>query len=127
MSAVLQQTKQLYRKVMFVECCGVVSGALLVLLVQNVSAAFAFLLGGLSSFLPQCLFIFWVFFRKNTKNTNKMAAFYRGEGLKWLATIVLMVAVLIGFPNLNVLLFFSGYFLFLICNGLLPIFLTQRT
>ena len=71
MSAVLQQTKQLYRKVMFVECCGVVSGALLVLLVQNVSAAFAFLLGGLSSFLPQCLFIFWVFFVKIQKTPIK--------------------------------------------------------
>lgn len=127
MSAVLERTKRLYLKAMWVESVGLASVVLLCGVCVDFSAAFSLLLGGFASFLPFCLFVYWVFFRKSAKNANKMTAFYRGEGLKWLATIVLMVAVLKGYPNLNVLAFFGGYFLCLVCNSLLPIVLKRQT
>lgn len=127
MSAVLKRTKKLYQKVMIVELVALVSISLLILFLQPIESTISFFLGGLASFLPQCVFIYWVFFRNVAKNANKMTAFYRGEGLKWLATIVLLVVMFKGYSSLNLVLFFSGYFVFLLCNSLLPIFIKART
>lgn len=123
MSAVIQQTQHLYKKVIFVEFFVLVSISLLTF-VKGLTPAFSFFLGSLASLLPFCVFVFWVFFKAH-KNSNKMSAFYHGEGLKWLVTIVLMVAILKGYSGLNVPFFFGGYFLFLLCNSLLPIVLKR--
>lgn len=126
MSAVLERTKRLYQKTMWVELAVLVSAFLLYGIFADFSAAVSFLLGGMASFLPFCLFVYWVCFRKKVNHGNKMTTLYRGEGLKWLATILLIVAVLKGYPNLNVFAFFCGYFLCLVCNGLLPMILRQQ-
>lgn len=123
MSAIIQQTQHLYKKVIFVELIVLVSISLLIF-IKDLTPAFSFFLGGLASLLPFCVFVFWVFF-KTHKNSNKMSAFYRGEGVKWLVTIVLMVVILKSYAGINVLFFFGGYILFLSCNSLLPIVLIR--
>lgn len=85
----------------------------------------SFLSGALSGLLPHCLFVYWVFF-KPVKNQKKLTAFYRGEGLKWLITIMLIVASLTLIPDLQFLVFFAGYFLTLFLNIILPIMLNKK-
>lgn len=128
MSAVLALIKQQYLRVIRIELMLLVSLSLLIgISVESpLISAISFVLGALASLLPQCLFIYWVFFRKKAKNSHKMATFYRGEGLKWLATIMLIVMALKGVSTLNLTLFFAGYFVFLLCNSLLP-FLVKAT
>lgn len=122
MSAVLKRAKNFYCKAMAVELVIFISIVLLLAVLRSSKDSISFLLGVLVSFLPQCVFIYWVFFRKNLQ---KVTAFYRGEGLKWLVTIVLMVLVL-KMVTLNMVLFFLGYFLCLFCNGVFPIFLNRQ-
>lgn len=126
MSAVLESTQKRYRKVIGIELVLLVSLSLLISIGLSQWSGLSFSLGAFTSLLPQCLFIYWVFFRQKAKNANKITAFYRGEGLKWLATIVLMVIALKMVSTLNIALFFAGYFLFLLCNSLLP-FLVKVT
>lgn len=54
-----------------------------------------------------------------------MTALYRGEGLKWLLTIVLVVASFKLMMNLNVLAFFIGYIMMLVFNNLIPFVLSK--
>lgn len=125
MSAVLDRTRTLYRKVMLLES-GLLWLLSLGIFCYAVEGGISFLLGGLASFLPFCLFAYWLFFRQSVaKKANKITAFYRGEGLKWLATIVLVVLGLKLYADLHIGLFFSGYFLFLVANSLLPIILKR--
>lgn len=126
MSAVLDRTRTLYRQVMLLES-GLLCLLSLCLLCYAMEWGISFLLGSLASFLPFCLFAYWVFFRSQVaKNANKVTAFYRGEGLKWLATIVLVVLGLKLYTSLHLGLFFSGYFLFLVANSLLPVALKRH-
>lgn len=122
MSAVLARTKQRYLRVIRIELMLLVSLSLLIGISVEPAliSAISFVLGGLASVLPQSLFIYWVFFRQDAKKSHKMATFYRGEGLKWLATIIFIVMALKGVSALSVTLFFAGYFVFLLCNSLLP-------
>lgn len=78
----------------------------------------------LAGFLPQCLLIYWYFFRQNEKMPSKMTALYQGEGLKWLATILLIVISFKLVAEMNVIAFFSGYILLLILNNLIPFLLS---
>ncbi|WP_373767566.1 ATP synthase subunit I [Glaesserella sp.] len=127
MSAVIHRTKQLYRKALSIEFtlfCVLTAGAALWHKADSVSS---FFVGGMASFLPHCLFVYWVFFRKTSLTLNKMTDFYRGEGLKWLATIVLIVVLFKFYTSLNYVFFFIGYFLMLLLNSLLPILYRLRT
>lgn len=124
MSAVLRRAKQFYCKAMTVEFVICLSLTLVISFGGSFYQAYSFFLGSLIAFLPQVIFIYYVFFRKNTQ---KVTALYRGEGLKWLMTIVLMVFVLKTVTSLNMILFFTGYFLGLFCNGIFPIFLNRQT
>lgn len=124
MSAVLKRAKQFYCKAMTLEFVICLSLTLVIAVFCSFYQAYAFLLGTLIAFLPQIIFIYYVLFRKNAQ---KVTALYRGEGLKWLMTIVLMVVVLKTVTSLNMILFFTGYFLGLFCNGIFPIFLNRQT
>lgn len=124
MSAVLQQTKDLYKKVIFIEIIALVSFFLLFVF-NGIAQAVSFFLGGLASFLPFCIFVYWIFFHKH-QNQNKIGSFYRGEGLKWLATIILIVLSFKGYATLHIVSFFGGYFLFLVLNSILPIVLKRQ-
>ncbi|WP_170152434.1 ATP synthase subunit I [Vespertiliibacter pulmonis] len=109
---------------MIVEFVICLSLTLVIALCSSFHQAYSFFLGSLIAFFPQIIFIYYVLFRKNTQ---KVTALYRGEGLKWLITIVLMVFVLKTAISLNMMIFFAGYFLGLFCNGIFPIFLNRQT
>ena len=124
MSFVINQAKRHYRKALWVELSIVCFLTLIAWLIKT-EITLSFLAGLLSSFLPFCLFVYWIFFRFSQKNQSKMTALYRGEGLKWLATIVLVVASFKLLMNLNLLAFFMGYILMLIFNNLIPFVLSK--
>ena len=121
MSAVLNQTKKDYKYALGIELILMILCLLLLLVVEQGNTFFSFILGSFASFLPHCCFVYWVFFRKFAKNTNKMTAFYRGEGIKWLTTIILIVASFKIYSALAIKWFFVGYFLFLLLNIIVPI------
>lgn len=127
MSAVLNQAKALYRKTLCVEAVLLAAATVFAMIANQQAVAFSLLFGGLSALLPHCLFVFWVFFRPQAKNANKMTAFYRGEGLKWLLTILLIVILFKSYTAMNFLAFFAGYFVMLLCNSLLPIGFQRQT
>ena len=124
MSCVINQAKQHYRKALLIEL-GIIIFATLIVSVFRFDVTMSFLSGLLSSFLPFCLFVYWIFFRFTPKNQSKMNALYRGEGLKWLLTIVLVVASFKLMMNLNVLAFFIGYIMMLVFNNLIPFVLSK--
>lgn len=124
MSFVVNQAKQHYRHVLVIEL-GIITLLTFIMLVFKFDITLSFLFGLLSSFLPFCLFVYWIFFRYSPKNQSKMTALYRGEGLKWLLTIVLVVASFKLIMNLNVLAFFIGYIIMLFFNNLIPFVLSK--
>ena len=56
-----------------------------------------------------------------------MTAFYLGEGLKWVTTIIIIVAAFTLYRELNLIAFFCGFFLMLVCNNLFTILLKWRS
>lgn len=126
MSAVLNQTRKDYKYALSIELILMVLCSVLLLVVELGNVFFSFLLGSFASFLPHCCFVYWVFFRKFAKNANKMTAFYRGEGIKWLTTIMLIVVSFKTYSQLDIKWFFAGYFLFLLLNIIVPICLKLR-
>lgn len=88
MSKVLTQAKNRYQKAMIIESVCLVVFGLLVALWQGESAV-DFSLGFICAFVPFCAFAYIVFFRKQDFST-KLTAFYRGEALKFMLTIVLV-------------------------------------
>lgn len=124
MSFVVNQAKQHYSHVLVIEL-GIITLLTFIVLVFKFDMTLSFLFGLLSSFLPFCLFVYWIFFRYSPKNQSKMTALYRGEGLKWLLTIVLVVASFKLIMNLNVLAFFIGYIMMLFFNNLIPFVLSK--
>ncbi|HDL2989421.1 TPA: ATP synthase subunit I, partial [Mannheimia haemolytica] len=53
-------------------------------------------------------------------------AFYRGEGMKWLVTIILVIGCFKLIPALDVVLFFVGYFIALFLNNMIPFVLSKH-
>lgn len=124
MSAVINKAKQHYVRSLKTE------GAMILLIsvglrVINWNAGISFLAGSLAGFLPFGLFVYWVFFKKSAKNSSKITAFYWGEGLKWGATITLLIVGLTMIPSLQVGVFFAGYFLALFLNNVIPFVLNK--
>lgn len=125
MSAILLNEKRFYQKALSIETLILLFFSGLTWLFSDRHTGLSFVSGCFSAVLPQLLFVYWIFFRSTAKNANKMQAFYRGEGLKWLATIIL-IALLFGYyTNLQHLIFFAGYFLGLLSNIFVPMFLKQ--
>ena len=124
MSAVITRAKQQYIKAIKWEIGVILLGVCFVSLIQF-SASMSFLVGAFSAFLPHCVFVYWVFFRA-AKNQQKITAFYRGEGIKWLVAIILIALSFIFIPHLKLLFFFIGYILVLGLNIVLPIALNRQ-
>lgn len=125
MSAVINRAKQRYLKAMKWEI-GVILACFVGLIALQRELNFSFLAGAISSFLPHCVFVYWVFF-KSAKNQQKMTAFYWGEAMKWIVAILLIILSFIFLPQLKVLVFFAGYFLALLLNIILPVMLNRHT
>ncbi|AUI66726.1 MULTISPECIES: ATP synthase subunit I [Glaesserella] len=123
MSAVLKQTKQLYKKTLVIECILLVAVTAVVGVGLGIERSISVLLGEVAALLPHCVFVYWVFFRQSVNYPHKMTAFYRGEGLKWLTAIVVIVVALKSYGAMHYFSFFCGFFFILLCNSLLPIIL----
>lgn len=126
MSAVINKAKLQYRKALSIEVAIIFILTFILFLLKG-DVSISFLTGGMASFLPHCVFVYWVFFRNSAKDRTKMTAFYWGEGIKWIVAIVLIVSSLTLVPNLQFLVFFVGYFLALFLNIALPILLNRKS
>ncbi|MFA9488016.1 MULTISPECIES: ATP synthase subunit I [unclassified Mannheimia] len=126
MSAVINKAKSQYRRALGIEVGAILVLAFILFLCKG-NMVISFLAGGISSFVPHCVFVYWVFFRNSAKDRTKMTAFYWGEGIKWAIAIVLMIASFTLIPNLQFLVFFVGYFLALFLNIVLPMFLSRKS
>lgn len=125
MSAVIRRAKQHYLKSLLAQLL-LIGLLAFVVFIWKPLFAMDFSCGMLAGFLPHGLMVYWFFFHNQAKNQAKMTALYRGEGLKWLATIVLILLSIKFIPNLNVPAFFVGYVLLLILNNLVPFLLSLR-
>lgn len=125
MSAVISSAKRVYRQVLIYQGSFLASISIVLSLIQW-QIALAFGVGSLAAFLPFCLFVFWVFFRtKSVQTSHTVKAFYWGEALKWGATIIWIILIFTMLPELNHLFFFVGYFVGLLGNMVLPIWLNR--
>ena len=122
MSQVLYQAKNNYIKALAIETI------LLIVLFLGLSVwqwkgAIAFSLGFLSILLPFIAFfciVFCIVFCWQKQLSTKLTSFYLAEAVKFLFTILLVIAFFKWFEITNFLLFFSGFMVALILNNLLP-------
>ncbi|SPY34175.1 ATP synthase subunit I [Pasteurella canis] len=119
MSRVIAQAKKKYKISIIAECFILLITAL-VLMSWQWQTAISFYLGAMAIFLPYCVFVFLVFFRKKQQFSNKITYFYYGEGIKFLLTIVCIIATFKFFSSMQPIAFFSGYFIAIILNNILP-------
>ena len=125
MSVVITKSKKIYRTALLLEFL-FLSVILLLFILKQDRTVFSFILGALSSFIPHCVFVYWVFFRQIKLYPIKLGVFYKGEILKWLIAISLISVVLVCYDDINAIVFFSGYFLLLLLNNLLPMLLFSK-
>ncbi|EXI62859.1 hypothetical protein MHD_07005 [Mannheimia granulomatis] len=126
MSAVINKAKSQYLKALRIEAGIMLVLAFTLFLWKGYYNSISFLVGGISSFVPHIVFVYWVFFRNSAKDRTKMSSFYRGEGLKWLVTIIFIIVCFKLIPNLDFVLFFAGYFIALFLNNIIPFVLSKR-
>lgn len=124
MSAVINKAKRHYLKALRTELSIIITGFLLLTILKGYVSV-SFLIGSLAIFLPHCLFVYWIFFKKPAENHSKVTAFYRGEGVKWLTTIFLVIAGFKWIPDLQIGLFFTGYVVALLLNNVVPFVLSK--
>lgn len=103
MSAVIKQFKKKYQLILSIEFLFIMVIFCCFILISQWNRAVSFLLGSISSFIPHCFFVFFVFF-SNQKYANKLTNFYKGELFKFILAIVLMVVAL-KLVNVNVIFF----------------------
>lgn len=123
MSAVIKKTKKIYQITLFVEMITFFLVFSLLLMMTNKDIACSFLLGSLAIFIPHCLFTFMFFFTKQEYN-KKLTTFYRGEIVKFVVTIILLISIFLFIP-INVIAFFSGYFVAILLNNLYPFVISK--
>ncbi|OOF84938.1 ATP F0F1 synthase subunit I [Rodentibacter ratti] len=123
MSRIIQQAKIQYRKAIQIELVIMLLFACFFAFWQ-MKSAFDFLLGFLSALLPFSVFVYIVFYRKQYLSA-KLTALYRGEAIKFVLTIVLIIASFKWFLVTNFVIFFSGFFMALILNNLIPFLLCR--
>ena len=125
MSVVITKSKKIYRTALLLEFL-FLSVILLLFILRQDRTVFSFILGAVSSFIPHCVFVYWVFFRQIKLHPIKLGVFYKGEILKWLIAISLISVILVCYDDINAIVFFSGYFLLLLLNNLLPMLLFSK-
>lgn len=123
MSRIVQQAKIQYQKAIQIEIVIMLLLACFFAFGQ-MKNALDFLLGFLSALLPFGVFVYIVFYRKQYLSA-KLTALYRGEAIKFLLTIILIIASFKWFLVTNFVIFFSGFFIALMLNNLIP-FLLRR-
>lgn len=123
MSAIIEKAKKEY-KLAFIAELLIFFVVFLTLFLWQRNIAISFGLGALSAVLPHGFFTFFVFAKKYSVD-GSLKAFYCGEAIKFLLTIILIIGAFKLFLLMNFIAFFMGYFLALLLNNLLP-FLVRR-
>lgn len=123
MSRIIQQAKVQYQKAIFIEIVIMLLLACFFALWQ-IKSALDFLFGFLSALIPFGVFVYVVFYRKQHLST-KLTALYKGEATKFVLTIVFISISFKYFSVTNFIIFFSGFFIALMLNNLVP-FLLRR-
>lgn len=124
MSAVINKAKRHYLKALRTELSIIITGFLLLTILKGYVSV-SFLIGSLAIFLPHCLFVYWIFFKKPAENHSKLSAFYQGEGIKWFVTILMVIAGLKLVPDLQIGPFLVGYIVTLLLNNIVPFVLSK--
>lgn len=124
MSRVIQQAKKKYKMVLSIEFI-ILLASLFLLTFWQWKIALSFSLGIVAIFLPYCLFVWVVFFTKNQQLSNKITSFYRGEAIKFVSTIVLIVLAFRLYADMHIMAFFTGYFIAIILNNILPFLVSK--
>lgn len=123
MSAIIKQVKKKYKIALSIELFIFIVIFAILTASQSIRAV-SFLLGSLAIFVPYCMFVFFMFFKKREK-THQLKVFYRGGAIKFICTIIFIVVAFKSFPTINYVVFFMGYFLALLLNNLLPIMVAK--
>lgn len=125
MSAVINCAKQRYLKAFKIQ---LVLIGLMIAITQfwQPQSMLSVLSGSLIIFIAHYFFVYWVFFRKLVKQAKKMTAFYQGEGIKWFIVVSGLVVSFLGIPNFQAIPFFAGYFITLLLNNLIPMWLSKQ-
>ncbi|WP_032093266.1 MULTISPECIES: ATP synthase subunit I [Pasteurellaceae] len=123
MSAIIKQAKRQYQFALGIELL-VLLVIFSVLIALQWNIAVSFVLGAISVFIPHCFFAASVFFTER-QYANKLSAFYRGEVIKFVFTIILIIVAFKLFLSMNFIAFFAGYFLGLVLNNLLPFLISK--
>ncbi|QPB41548.1 ATP synthase subunit I [Rodentibacter haemolyticus] len=121
MSKVIQQAKIQYQKAIQIEIVIMLVFACFLAFGQ-IRSALDFLYGFLSALLPFGLFVYIVFYRNLSA---KLTALYKGEAIKFAFTIILIITSFKWLSVTNFVVFFSGFFIALMLNNLVP-FLLRR-
>lgn len=122
MSKVLEQSKKMYQKALFIEVL-FFSFLSIFTISYHFEIGVLISLGFLCGFLPQCFFLFFVLFRHRFYRVDyKITSLYYGEAFKIALTIVLITTVFITYKKIN-WLFFVGYFFALLLNNIFPMYL----
>ncbi|QLB12134.1 ATP synthase protein I [Bisgaardia hudsonensis] len=122
MSIVIKKTQEKYKLILTFQVVVFVITLGIYFLWQN-SLILSFFLGGISVFLPYCLFVLFVFFSKQS-TVNPLKKLYLGELIKFVVTILLIIIIL-KFFSVDTITFFMGYIVSILLNNLLP-FLVKR-
>ncbi|OOF60029.1 ATP synthase subunit I [Rodentibacter myodis] len=121
MSRIIQQAKTQYRKAIQIEVVIMLLFACFFAFWQ-IKNALDFLLGFLSALIPFGVFVYIVFYRNLPA---KLTALYKGEAIKFVLTMLFIIASFKWFFVTHFVIFFSGFFMALMLNNLVP-FLLRR-
>ena len=109
-------------KLIYLQGCVAVVAAIIIFLGWGVSAGLSALAGGAVAVLPHCVFAIYAFrYMGASRADQAYASLKRGNGLKFMLTIVLFALVLKHFPVI-LLPFFSSYVLALFTGLFAPVF-----
>lgn len=117
MSLVIKNAKKKYKSSLLFESIFFIITFVVYILSQN-SFIFSFFMGGISIFLPHCLFVLSIFFTKQVTK-NQLKKLYLGEFIKFIFTIFLII-VIFKFFSVSFIAFFVGYFVSILLNNFLP-------
>lgn len=124
MSRVLAQARAKYKKAILIELFFVVVLGSVIALLSDTQSAVDFYLGFFSAFIPFCVFVYVVFYC-NQNLSKKLTALYRGEAIKFVLTILLIIMAFKWLLVTYFIVFFIGFFVALMLNNIIPFLLNK--
>lgn len=118
MSAIIEQAKRKYKLALSIEFI-LILFVFFPLIVWKWNLAVSFLLGTMSIFIPHCCFVYLMFFTAK-EHIPRLKNFYRGEIIKFLLTIILVIFAFKGFEKMHFVAFFTGYLSSILLTNLVP-------